>query len=200
MTDIPPTPVTTGLSTSATTADAQATTMPPIQVETAPEPLMPGPVAEVPIQLPMVDNQLGGSYITNVQAHNDSSNVSICSLDSEADENLKSHFNERLNNKVYSMFKELFNNINVDSIKDVLHKISVYNHTIARYIEDINLKCGITLNHMHLEVSEIGHWDDTFQVETHSNDQQQPPQPQLPSQPQQQILQVTTTSPQVQTP
>ena len=47
---------------------------------------------------------------------------------------------------------------------------------------------------MHLEVSEIGHWAKMFQVVTHSNDPQQPPQPQ------QQTLQVTTTSPQVQVP
>ena len=106
MTCIPPMPVTAGSTTPATTADAQTTTMPPVQVQTAPEPLMPVPVAEVPMQPPMVDSQLGGSYITNMQEHHDGSNVSICSLDLEAHENLKSHFNERLNDRVYSTFKE----------------------------------------------------------------------------------------------
>ena len=190
MTSILPMPVTTGSNTSATTADV-TTTASPAQVEVALEHLMPVPVAEVPVQLPMVNSQLGGSYITNMQVHNDGSNVSICSLDSESHENLKSHFNERLNDKVYNTFKELFSNVNVDSIKEVLPKIRAYTDTIARYVEDINLKYGVTLSYMHLEVSEIGHWAKTFQVATHSNDPQQPPQPQ------QQNLQVTTTSPQV---
>ena len=44
---------------------------------------------------------------------------------------------------------------------------------------------------MHLEVSEIGHWTNIFQVASYSNDPQQPPQPQ-------QTLQMTTTSLQVQ--
>ena len=66
-------------------------------------------------------------------------NVSVCNLDSEAQEYLKSHFNERLNDKVYSTFKELFHNINMDSIKEALPKISVYNDIIARYVEEINL-------------------------------------------------------------
>ena len=118
MISILPTPVTAGSTISATTTDDQTTTVPPVQVETAPEPLMPVPIAEVPVQPPMVDSQLGGSYITNTHVHNHGSNVSIYSLDSEAHENLKSHFNEKLNDKVYSTFK-LFSNVNVDSIKDL---------------------------------------------------------------------------------
>ena len=126
--------------------------------------------------------------------HNDGSNVSTCSLDLEAHENLKSHFNERLNDRVYSTFKELFSKVNVDSIKEVLPQIKVYNNTIASYMEEINLKYGVTLRYTHLEFSEIGHWAETFQVATHSNDPQQPPQPQQPT------LQVTIKSPQVQVP
>ena len=38
------------------------------------------------------------------------------------------------------MFKGLFSNVNVDSSKEVLPKIIIYNDTIARYVEDINLK------------------------------------------------------------
>ena len=152
---------------------------------------MPVPVAEVPMQLQMVDSQLGGSYITNAQVHNDGSNVSICCLDLKAHKNLKSHFNERLNDKVYSTFKELFSNINTDSTKEVLCKMRVYNNTIASYIVDINLKYGVSLSYMHIEVSEIGHWAETSQVAIHSHNPQQPPQPQ------QQTLQVTTTSPQL---
>ena len=78
------------------------------------------------------------------------------------------------------MFKELFNNVNVDSIKEVLPKISMFNNTIARYVEDINLKYGIALSYTHLEVSAIGHWAKMFQVATHSNDQPEPQQPQQP--------------------
>ena len=63
MTGIPPMPVTAGLTTPATAADTHTTTSPPAHVETGPEPLMPGPVAEVPMQSPMVDSQLGGLYI-----------------------------------------------------------------------------------------------------------------------------------------
>ena len=129
-----------------------------------------------------------------MQVHNDSSNVSICSLVSETEDNLTSHFSERLNDKVCCTFKELFSKINVYSIKEVLPKIRAYNDTIISYVEEINLKYGVTLSEMHLEVSEIGHWAETFQVAMHSNDQQQPPQPQ------QQTLQVTTASPQVQVP
>ena len=126
-----------------------------------------------------------------MQVHHDNSNMSVCSLDTEARENLKSHFNERLNNKVYSMFKRLFSNVNVDRIKEVLPKISIYNDTIARYEEDINLRYSIRLNYTHLEVAEIGHWAETFQVATCSNDQ---PEPYQPQQPQQQTLQVTAAT------
>ena len=86
VTGIPPPPVTTGTATPVTVADFQATTMPPLHVENASEPLMPVPIAEVPMQLPIVDSQLRGSNITNVQVHHNGSNISVCSLDLEAHE------------------------------------------------------------------------------------------------------------------
>ena len=89
VTGILPTPVMASLITPTTAADAQTTAAPPAQAETTPELLMPVAVAEVPMQPPMVDSQLGGSCITNAQVYNDSSNVSICGLDSEAHNNLK---------------------------------------------------------------------------------------------------------------
>ena len=46
--------------------------------------------------------------------------------------------------------KELFGNINLDSMKEVLPKVSIYNDTIARFIEKINSKYGMTLTFMHL--------------------------------------------------
>ena len=78
------------------------------------------------------------------------------------------HFNERLNDKIYSMFKELCGHVNLDSIKDM------YDNIIAWYIEDINLKYGIPLSYTHLEVSEVGHWAVTFQVATLGDNPQQP--------------------------
>ena len=142
----------------------------------------------------MVDNQLGGSYLTNAPIHNDSSNISIYSLDSKAQDNLKMHFNERLNVKLYTTFKELFDHVNLDSIKEVLPKTDAYNNTIDQYVEEINLKYGMSLSYTHLEVPEVGQWVETFQVATLSNDAQQPQQ----SSQQQQPLQVTTMAPQVQ--
>ena len=61
MTGILPTPVTAGLTTPTTAADAKTTAVPPAQVEKSPEMLMPVPVTEVLVQPPTVDSQLGGS-------------------------------------------------------------------------------------------------------------------------------------------
>ena len=62
---IPPMPITMGLPTPSTAADAQTTAAPPVQFEIAWVLLMPVPAAEVPMQLSAVDSQLGGSYITH---------------------------------------------------------------------------------------------------------------------------------------
>ena len=90
---------------------------------------------------------------------------------------------------MYSTFKGLFSNINVDSIKEALPKISVYSDIIPRYVQEINLKDGIALNCTHLEASEIGHWAETFQKAMSCNDHpklQQPQQPPKLQQPQEQ--------------
>ena len=86
------------------------------------------------MQQPHVYSKLGGSYITTMQAQNDG-NFSVCSLHLVPHIYLKNHFNERLNDKVYDTFKEIFGNINVDGIKEALPKFSVYNDTI------LNLNC-----------------------------------------------------------
>ena len=95
------------------------------------------------------ESQLGASYINNQsqQVTQDNSNISVCSTDSEVQENHKSLLHERLNNKVYTTFKELFSNTNIDSVHKILPKISIYNNEIARFIEDINIKYGILLNY-----------------------------------------------------
>ena len=70
-----------------------------------------------------------------------------------------------MNDKVYTTFKELFNNTNIDNMHKILPKISIYHNKIARFIEDINIKYGISLNYTQLEVSEIHHWAETFKYQ-----------------------------------
>ena len=188
VTSIPSTPVTAGSATTTTVPDMPVTSTPPTQVNIVlvePASELPEPIAEMTIHQPGVDSQLG-LYIANTQVHNDGNNVSLCSLDLEAHKYLK-NFNKRLNDKVYSTFKELFGNINVDSVPKALPKVSVYNNIITHYVKEINIKYGITLSFIHLEASEIDHWVKTFQVAKYSNDQpklQQLPQPQHTLQPQ----------------
>ena len=68
-------------------------------------------------------------------------------MDPDSQENLKSLFNKRLNDKIYTTFKELFSNTNIDSVHKRLPKIKVYNNEIARFMEDINVKYEISLNY-----------------------------------------------------
>ena len=165
--DIPATPITVSDTPVTITPTAQADTD---LVEPAPEPVMPEPIAEVPMQQAHVDSKLGGSYITNMQTQNEG-NASICSLDSVAHKYLKNHFNERLNDKVYETFKELFGNINTDSTREALPKVSVYNNIIAKYVEEINLKYGTELSFTQIEAREVSTWVETFQIATISKDQ-----------------------------
>ena len=88
---------------------------------------------------------------------------------------------------MYDTFKELFGNINVDSIKEVLPKISVYDDIITRYVKEINLKYGITLSYTQLEATEIGQWAKTFQVATNYKSQPKQQQPQQQTQNPQQL-------------
>ena len=100
-------PVTMGAATSVTATGAQATPMLPIPVKAIPELTMPPPVTVIPVQPPMADSQLGDSYINNLQVHHDSSNISMCSSDSDAQENLKSHLNDRLSDKIHTTLKRV---------------------------------------------------------------------------------------------
>ena len=61
------------------------------QHESTPEQPDPIPVVEV-IRQASVDNQLGGSYIMEMQVQNDSCQVSICISDSGVQEYLKNQF------------------------------------------------------------------------------------------------------------
>ena len=78
-----------------------------------------------------VDNQFGSSYIMDahvIQVENVSCNTSVSSSDSVTQEYLKTDFNEQLNDKVYNTFKQLFEGINIDSMKEALLKVSIYNN------------------------------------------------------------------------
>ena len=72
------------------------------------------------------------------QIENVSCNNSISSSDWITQEYLKNHFNKWLNDKVYNTFKELFEGINIDSMKEVLPKVSIYNSIIANFVDEIN--------------------------------------------------------------
>ena len=127
-----------------------------------------------------VDNHLGGSYIVKaqvMQVENVSCHTSISSLDSVVHGYLRNHFNELLNNKVYDIFKELFGSINIVSMKETLPKVNIYNDTIARFVEEINSKYGMTLPFTHLEPHEVGQWAETFQVASGNKEGFEPPRP-----------------------
>ena len=100
-------------------------------------------------------------------------------MDSEAQENLKSFLTKKPNDKIYTTFKELFSNTNIDSMCKILPKLSVYNNELARFIEDINIKYRILFNYTQLEVSEINHWVETFQISTIPSNQPEAQQSQV---------------------
>ena len=87
--------MTMGTANPVTAMDAQATPPPPVPVKVIPDPTMPATVTVIPVQPPIAESQPGGSYINNPQVH-DSSNISVCSSDSDAQENLRSHLNDKV--------------------------------------------------------------------------------------------------------
>ena len=89
--------------------------------------------------------------------------------------------NERLNNNIYITFKETFSNSNFDSISEVASKVYSYHNEIAKSMQEINLKYGISLNYTMLEVSEALHWAETFQVLVRSKFQQEVQPKQTPT-------------------
>ena len=119
-------------------------------------------------------------------------------------EYLKNFFNEWLNDKVYNTFKELFAGINIDSMKEALPKVSIYNSIIERFVDEINSKCGMALMLTTLEPHEVGHWVETFQVASGNSKAPKSPRPQQAQeephrsgrpQPIQQHLQTVTDKP-----
>ena len=133
------------------------------------------------------NNKLGESDVAEVQRN--VKHVPLFCTDMEEHEHLTNHFNEQLNVKILDMFKDLFSNVNVDSIQKTYPKICVYNRIITQYVEDANTKYGLNLKFTKLEALEVCFWAKTFQVAGHHKDQQppkeqqsEPPIPQ-PSQP-----------------
>ena len=92
---------------------------------------------------------------------------------------LLSLLNEKLNDKIYNTFKETFINTNLYSVSEVSPKVQIYNNKIAKFIQKINRKYGITLDYTVLDISEVSHWPETFQVLARLNTQPEV-QPQVP--------------------
>ena len=69
---------------------------------------------------------------------------------------LKNYFNEQLNDNVYSTFKELFEGINIDNMKEALPKVGIYNNINAKFIDEINSKYGMVSMFTTLEPCEVG--------------------------------------------
>ena len=126
------------------------------------------PTYEEPEEEPSANNQLGESYVADIQ-HN-SKHIPFHCTDAEECEHLTNHFNECLNDKVYNTFKDLFSNINLDSIQETYPKISVYNKMIAQFVKETNLKHGLDLKFTKLEALKVGLWVKTFQVADHDED------------------------------
>ena len=49
-------------------------------------------------------------------------------------------------------------------MSEVSTKVQIYNNEIAKFIQEINRKYGITLHYTVLEISEVPHWVEIFQV------------------------------------
>ena len=181
-TGIPSMPITSDL-TPVTDMEVIPVMTPPVPSETEqiePTQSVPVPLVEAQTQ-PDINNRLGGSSIMEpqvTQIENISCNNSFSSSDSLTQEYLKNHFNEQLNVKVYNTFKELFQSINIDSMKEALPKASIYNSIILKFIENINSKYGMALMFTTLEPHEVGDWAKTFQLASGSNHAPKSPRPQ----------------------
>ena len=136
----------------------------------------PAPVSlnEEPVQESSTNNQLGESYVADIQ--HKGKHVLFHCADMDECKHLTNRFNECLSNKVYNMFKDLFSNINLDGIQETYPKISMYNKIIVQFVEETNLKYSSDLKFPNLEAQEVGLWAKTFQLAGHNEDQQLPKQ------------------------
>ena len=128
------------------------------------------------------ESQLGASYLNNhIHQVIPNTNVSVCSSDSYAQENLKTLLNEKLNDKIYSIFKGMFVSTNLDSISELSPKVQSYNVEIAKFIQEVNIRYGIFLGYTVLEISEVPHWAETFQLLVRLNAQPEVQPTQVPA-------------------
>ena len=104
------------------------------------------PETVLPVTTANNESQLGASYLNNcfhqVVPNN---NVSMCSLDSFAQENLKTLLNERLSDEIYSTYRETFSNTYLHSVSESLPKVNAYNKEIAKVVQEINMKYQLQL-------------------------------------------------------
>ena len=119
-------------------------------------------------------SQLGAFYLnSHIQQVIPNSNISMHSSDSFAQENLKTLLNEKLNDKIFTTFKATFSNINLGSVSEITPKGHEYNNEIAKFIQNIKIKYGILLEFNVLEIPEVSHWAEMFQVRMNSIVQQE---------------------------
>ena len=117
VTGILPMPVTTGSHTPAPPIDAPTSktlTEDVTQAESVAR--LPAPVSlnEEPVEESSTCNQLGESSVADIQQHG--KHIPFHCTDVGECKQLTNHFNEWLRNKVYNTFKDLFSNVNLNSI------------------------------------------------------------------------------------
>ena len=83
-----------------------------------------------------------------------------------------------MNDGVYKTFKELFEGINLDSMKEVLLKVGIYNNIISRFVDGINSKYGMNLTFTTIDPGEVGPWAENFQIASGNNKAPESPWPQ----------------------
>ena len=132
----------------------------------------PVPTNEEPVEESSTNDQLGESYVADVQHY--SRYILFHWTNAEACKDLTNHFNQHWSDKVYNTFKDLFNNIYVDSIQETYPQIGVYNKKIVSFLEETNLKYGLDLKYAKLNASEVGLWAKAFQAEGHSETNNHP--------------------------
>ena len=173
VTGIPPTPVTIGLHTLATLSDAP--TSKTLAEDVTQDEFVARHLAtleEEPLEEPSPNNMLRESYVAEVQQNG--KHIPLPCTDGEEHEHLTNHFNEQLNMKILDTFKDLFSNVNINSIQTKYPKVSVYNKIITQYMKETNIKYGLNLKFTKLEAPEVGLWAKTFQVAGHDEEQQRP--------------------------
>ena len=134
VTHTPPKPITLGAASStiipsmAATLGSSVTITSSGQEALAAVPDTPAMVEQglsVPETAPLVttannESQLGASCLNNyVHQVIPDNNVSVCSSDSLAQENLKTLLHKRLNDTIYNICKETFSNTNLDSVREL---------------------------------------------------------------------------------